>query len=430
MTEIILTPEFKRAFDIMEGGKNVFLTGKAGTGKSTLLRLFRDKTRREYAVVAPTGIAALEVGGQTIHKLFCLPFGTVTVERLRALRAEDKLKIKGALYAVQTLIVDEVSMVRADVLQGMDFILRCARNPRLPFGGVQVILIGDPYQLPPVVVDDEREHFAQEHSSPYFFDAEAFKAGGFTTVELQTVHRQKDEEFISALNAVRSGEVSDKHLATLNSTVLLPGEKLTPGTLALTTTNAQAAKFNEAKMARLPGEMRSFRGWYDGEFSYKNMPVPLDLTLKIGAQVMFVKNDLSERWVNGTIGVVTGFPDEGCARVRPIDMTSDVEVWKEDWEMLGWERCPEKKKVIEKIVGTYRHLPLVPAWACTIHKSQGRTLDHTYVHLGAGTFATGQLYVALSRCRTLQGLRLNRPVRREDVLVDQAVVNFMDMGHA
>lgn len=424
---IIMTPGFKRGIDLVASGQNVFITGKAGTGKSTLLGLLKqrlDGWGKNYAVCAPTGIAALNVGGQTIHSLFCLGAGHVLIKDLARQLANDELKMRGAIRQLEVLIVDEVSMVRADVLEGMNFILRAAKKSTKPFGGVQVILIGDPYQLPPVVTEDELEHFQQFHRSPHFFTTAAYDSANFTKLELTEVHRQHDQAFIDVLNKVRVGQLDNEGLALLNSRVQTTREWL-PGTLFLTSTNYRANEINEKKMATLTGRPRVSKGWFEGDFKVgkTNAPAPEQLLIKEGAQVMLLKNHREGLYVNGTLGVVDSFPAEGGVNVRLAN--SVVTIYKEKWDTKAYEYNREERCIEEVITGSYTQYPLMPAWACTIHKSQGRTLDGAYINLGKGAFAAGQLYVALSRCRTLEGIRLERPVRHEDVIVDAQVTEFM-----
>lgn len=423
---IVLTEEFTRAIALMRTRKNIFLTGKAGTGKSTLLKILRNETGRNVAVCAPTGIAALNVNGQTVHSLFCFRGHTLIIDELERQHDDGDLKIRNALRSLDLLIIDEVSMVRSDLFKGVEFVLRAAKKSRLPFGGVQVLLVGDPYQLPPVVTNEGQEHFLQEHGSPYFWDTAEYQAGEFEKLELTKVHRQHDSEFINILNEVREGRLDAAGLATLNSRVQAVCE-WTPGTLFLTTTNYLADKINQVKMKRLTTPERVFKGWFEGDYKFgQTVPAPVELKLKAGAQVMFTKNSRSGAYVNGSLGTVKRLDETGPVIVTLAQNTSvDVEVYREKWDTVSYERDPQTGRVVERVTGSYSQLPLMPAWAVTIHKSQGRTLDGAYIHLGKGAFAPGQLYVALSRCRTLEGIRLERPVTAADVIVDPKVVEFM-----
>ena len=412
-----VTPEFQQAFELLENTKqNVFLTGKAGTGKSTFLKYFRDHTEKEVAVIAPTGIAALNVQGQTIHSFFRLKPGYIHIGELKPNRSR-------VLKELQLLIIDEISMVRADVFDGIDHSLRLARKNDEPFGGVQLCVIGDLFQLPPVVSRDEKEFFAQYYRSPFFFCANAYKAARFKMVQFNTIHRQNDAAFIQILNAIRAGTCDKIELQALNSRVS-PKASPAPGTLVLTTTNALAEDINATKLTKLSGKTHLFEGQLKGEFGMKGarLPAPDQLMLKAGAQVMFIKNDSDGRWVNGTIGIIEELSDE-IITVRVGDINYDVE--REKWKTISYEFSEMEDKIVEKTQGAYTQFPLMLAWAITIHKSQGKTLERVIIDLGDGAFAAGQLYVALSRCKTLTGIALKQPVTHTDIRCDGEVVEFM-----
>jgi ATP-dependent exoDNAse (exonuclease V) alpha subunit len=417
ITQESLTPEFEQAFDLLEHSRtNVFLTGKAGTGKSTFLQYFRTHTQKNVAVVAPTGVAALNVSGQTIHSFFRLKPSFVNPEEIKPIRHP-------LLKKLDVLIIDEISMVRADVFDGINKSLQLARRNSTPFGGVQVCIIGDLFQLPPVVANHEKEFFAQYYDSPFFFATESFEAGEFQTVLFNTIHRQQDETFIHVLNSIRSGECDGETFATLNARVnpkVVPAE----GTLVLTATNALAEQINSTRLATLTTRARCYEGVLNGNFGLQGerLPAPEALTLKVGAQVMFVKNDPDGGWVNGTIGIVEHL-GEDIIRVRVGEVTHEVE--QEKWKTIGYEFSEEQERIVEKTLGSYTQFPLTLAWAITIHKSQGKTLERVIIDLGTGAFAAGQLYVALSRCRTLSGIALKQPITSNDVRCDAAVVAFM-----
>ena len=412
-----LTPEFEEAFALLERSrKNIFLTGKAGTGKSTFLHYFRTHTKKKIAVVAPTGVAALNINGQTIHSFFRLKPGFVDPSNLRSNHA-------AVLKKLDLLVIDEISMVRADVFDGIDHTLRRARKNTKPFGGVQLCVIGDLFQLPPVVMRDEKEIYDQFYSSPFFFAAKAFHEAKFCTIHFETIHRQNDVAFINILNAIRSGTCDETALATLNARVH-PRFTPAPGTLVLTATNALAEDTNALRLEKLPGKLRIYKGAVSGAFGLKGtrLPAPEELQLKIGAQVMFVKNDSEGRWVNGTIGLVEKLSTE----VIKVRVGHDVhEVKAEKWTSLGYDYSEEQDKIVEKTLGTYMQFPLTLAWAITIHKSQGKTLERVIIDLGRGAFAAGQLYVALSRCRQLASIALKQPVTQADIRCDEEVVAFM-----
>jgi ATP-dependent exoDNAse (exonuclease V) alpha subunit len=416
----ILTDEFTAAFDLLENTRqNLFLTGKAGTGKSTFLHHLRTHSRKKIAVVAPTGVAALNVGGQTIHSFFRLKPGFVDPAALRPIRNK-------VLKGLELLVIDEISMVRADVFEGIDHTLRRVRHSDKPFGGVQVCAIGDLYQLPPVVTGSEAEVYAQHYDTAFFFSAPAFAAADFTTHQFTTIHRQSDAAFIDILNAIRAGTADAATLEALNARHH-PRATPAPGTLVLTATNAIADHINTTKLAALTTPARAYAGTTSGDFGATGgrLPAPEDLTLKVGAQVMFVKNDSDGRWVNGTLGTVQILkPDLITVRVG----TTAHEVKPDKWTTIRYEHDPDQDKIIEKPLGTYTQFPLTLAWAITIHKSQGKTLERVIIDLGRGAFAAGQLYVALSRCTTLDGIALKQPVTLRDVQCDADVVAFMQRG--
>lgn len=417
-----ITPEFQAAFDLLENtSQNLFLTGKAGTGKSTFLHYFREHSAKKIAVVAPTGVAALNVTGATIHSFFRLKPAFVDIHALRGMRSR-------VLKELELLIIDEISMVRADVFDGIDHSLRLARKNNAPFGGVQVCAIGDLLQLPPVVSNQEKTFFAQYYPSPFFFCTKAYSEGNFQMLQFETVHRQRDGAFIDILGAIRSGACSARELAALNSRVN-PRVTPAPGTLVLTTTNALAENINSSRLEKLPGGIHLYEGEVSGEFGMKDarLPAPEELALKVGAQVMFVKNDSEGRWVNGTIGIVEALGDE-VVTVRVGEESHEVK--PEKWQTIGYEFQEEQDKIVEKTLGTYTQFPLTLAWAITIHKSQGKTLERVIIDLGTGAFAAGQLYVALSRCRSLEGIALKQPVTPADIRCDAEVVEFMRGGSA
>lgn len=420
-----VTDEFKRAFELLEqGDRNVFVTGKAGTGKSTFLNYFRKHSKKRIVVVAPTGVAALNVRGQTIHSFFGLKPGFIDVNHLKPNRW------KKTFSKIDVLIVDEISMVRADVFDAMEKVLRMNGPHRgAPFGGVQVCVVGDLFQLPPVVSREEQEIFPQLYETPYFFSSRAFTLAEFELVKFDTIFRQSHNEFIQVLNKVRVGHASPDILAFLNSRYR-QDVVMEEGTVTLTTTNATADKINSHRLAALAGQERVYEGRVEGLFdvSGAKLPAPLQLGLKVGAQVMFTKNDSSEdkRWVNGSLGRVTQL-SQTAIYVMLVDEENpkEVRVEKEKWTSVRYHYNAEEDKIVEEETGGYEQYPLMLAWAVTIHKSQGKTLDKVVIDLGYGAFATGQLYVALSRCRSFEHVVLKRPVREADVLCDAAVSQFI-----
>ncbi|NEM91801.1 AAA family ATPase [Galbitalea soli] len=417
MSDIALSPEQQAVFDAIETTReNIFVTGRAGTGKSTLLNHLSWNTSKQIVICAPTGVAALNVGGQTIHSLFRLPIGVIADHEI-----EQSNELRKLLGTIETVVIDEVSMVNADLLDAVDRSLRQARaRPREPFGGVQIVLFGDPYQLAPVPGDgDERAYFEDQYRSMWFFDAKVWSQTDLLIYELSTIHRQHEDEFKWMLNAVRHGRVTAEIAARLNEMGARPAP--TDGTITLATTNATVTRINATQLARLPGRVRTARADLSGEFGGRSYPADEALELKVGAQVMFLRNDSDQRWVNGSIGTVT-----------KIDSTVWVEVDGEQhevqpavWEKYRYSYSPLTKSLKKDIVAEFTQFPLRLAWAVTIHKSQGKTYDSAIVDLGTRSFAPGQTYVALSRISRLDGLYLSRPLRPSDIIVDENVLRFM-----
>ena len=415
MTE--LSPEQAAVFAAIETTReNIFVTGRAGTGKSTLLNHLSWNTSKQIVICAPTGVAALNVGGQTIHSLFRLPIGVIADHEI-----EHTTEVRKLLNTIDTLVIDEVSMVNADLLDGLDRSLRQARQRKLePFGGVQLVLFGDPYQLAPVPGDsDERAYFADHYRSMWFFDAKVWDEAELKLYELTTVHRQHEGEFKYMLNAVRHGMVTAEIAGRLNATGARPAP--TDGAITLATTNATVNRINATELARLPGKVKTAKAEISGEFGGRTYPADESLELKIGAQVMFLRNDSDQRWVNGSVGTVT-----------KIDATVFVEIDGEEhevqptvWEKYKYSYSPLTKQLKKDIVAEFTQFPLRLAWAVTIHKSQGKTYDRAIVDLGQRSFAPGQTYVALSRISALDGLYLTRPLRPSDIIVDENVKRFM-----
>lgn len=396
---------------------HIFITGKAGTGKSTLLRFFKDNTKKNTVIVAPTGVAAINVGGSTIHSFFKFPPGVVTRERIKKLN--DK---KDLFKALDTLIIDEISMVRADLMDAIDLSLRLNRGVDKPFGGVQVILFGDLYQLPPVVDDKEVRKFLDDvyHGCPYFFGARVFQEVRLTKLELSRVFRQEDLGFIKLLDEVRRGVISDVHLRLLNSRVGLLPPKNEPA-ITLTARNDQASEINLDELAKLPGREYVYEAVVTGEFDEKSYPTDRQLRLKEGAQVMLVKNDPLRRWINGTLAIVEKLSDS------TVKVSIDGNVYSVEpvaWEKLEYYYNPQEKKIESRVVGSFQQLPLRLAWAVTIHKSQGKTFDRVIIDLGDGAFEYGQVYVALSRCRSLDGVYLKTPIKPHEVRANPQVKTF------
>lgn len=523
-----LSDESKDVIDTLENsGENLFITGRAGTGKSTLLGYFRSTTKKNVVVVAPTGVAALNVRGQTIHGFFKFKIG-MTVQDVKKITAEIDQKM---YKKIDMLIIDEISMVRADLFDCIDRFLRLnGKNPGEPFGGVQIVVIGDLFQLPPVVGPGEGYIFETKYESPYFFDAPAYKQGGFQVIELTHVYRQQDPVFIDILDKIRTGEADMQHVEYINRMCLeIDGKKVTmteiqtadvavsdslyvndegipfddeerdedgnivvrknmhansrskianldnpkhdeqnseknqliqdlkkqfdlsgikgltfgvkasastsPETIVtdiagikkltvyLVTTNALADKINTEKLEEIKTPSKIYKGALVGRFEQKNAPAPEQLALKLGAQVMTLKNDPGGKWVNGDIGIVEKLLD-ASVRVRFEDGRVE-EVVGDTWEMVRYEYDELHDQLDSEVVGKYTQIPIKLAWAVTIHKSQGKTFDTAIIDFGKGTFAHGQAYVALSRVRSLQGITLKNPLRAQDVRVDERIRDFL-----
>ena len=417
--DVTPTPEFEKARAYIENGAgHLFVTGKAGTGKSTLLRALRDSEDTSSIVLAPTGLAAVQVGGQTIHSFFGLPPRLVKPEDIKPSR---KL---GLMRKLKTLVIDEVSMVRSDLMEGIDRSLRLNRKrPNDPFGGVRMVLFGDPHQLPPVVQEGElRSYLHDKFGGPFFFDAPGLKESDSCLIELSTVFRQSGGPFLEALNSLREGAPSPTAMALLNSRVQrfhdLPNKD---AYVILTPTNQVANEINQSFLAKLPGKDWISEAAITGTYADGAHPTDQSLLLKEGAKVILIRNDPDKRWVNGTLARVARL--DGDQVFIEID-GEEHEVEHATWEAIRYEFDAKTDKIVEQVAGTFKQLPLRLAWALTIHKAQGLTLDHVYIDMGRGAFAHGQAYVALSRCRTLEGLSMARPLARHDVIFDKAATGY------
>ncbi|MDF1498628.1 MAG: AAA family ATPase [Patescibacteria group bacterium] len=424
--KIELNGQFKKALDLMENtNHHVFVTGKAGTGKSTLLNYFRENTKKKIAVLAPTGVAAVNVKGQTIHSFFGFK-PNVTISKVKKVSAMyNKIYKK-----VDAIVIDEVSMVRADLLDCVDKFLRInGKKKNVPFGGVQMIFIGDLYQLPPIISRDEKEIFKEHYKSGYFFSSFVFENFEMEFIELEKIYRQKDEKFIGMLNNIRNNSVSSEDLNRLNQRLDLDFEpKANDYYIYLTTTNELSKKINEEHLKKVKGEEYYFRGKMKGNFDEKHFPTDIDLTIKKGSQVMLLNNDSKGRWINGSVGKVIGVgegEDEDDVIFVELENKEVIEVGAYNWTIFKYVYNDKTDSLETEESGSFEQYPLKLAWSLTIHKSQGKTFDKAIIDIGRGTFAYGQMYVALSRCVSLEGLVLKKPIEKKHIFIDWKVVEFV-----
>jgi hypothetical protein len=425
--EIDFNSEFQRAMTLMEETqRNILITGRAGTGKSTLLTYFRKHTKKKVVILAPTGVAAVNVEGQTIHSFFHFKPNVTPASIKRKKKTE---KDKPTLYKKLTaIIIDEVSMVRADLLDCIDKFLRLnGPDEKQPFGGVQMIFIGDLYQLPPVVTSAERDIFKSHYPTPYFFSAKGFDQLNIEYVELEKVYRQKDDEFVRLLNTIRNRSVTDDDLAQFNKRCD-PQFEAPPGSfyLSLTSTNALADTINEKCLAELRGSVWKAAGRIEGDFGKEYWPTAVDLKLKKNAQIMLLNNDSLGQWINGTIGKIRKFEQDDDGEdviVAELDNGDTARITPYTWKIYRFFLKNDELRSEE--VGSFTQYPVRLAFAVTIHKSQGKTFENVVIDVGRGTFAHGQMYVALSRCTTLNGIVLKQPLKKSHILMDWQVVKFL-----
>ena len=417
--DFVLSEEFESIVEQLENTKDHFyITGKAGSGKSTLLAYFRSVTQKNTAVLAPTGVAAIRVKGQTIHSFFGFPPKVIQTRHIKKVRQIELLQ------NLETLIIDEVSMVRADVFDAIDYSLRVHRKKLTqPFGGVQVIVFGDLFQLPPVVNMDESSLLERIYpNGQFFFHSNIFQDAQFKTLELQSIYRQTDDHFIYLLNAVRDGSITNSQIDNLNDS-LVDSFEMDEGKIILTTTNARASGINQNYLKQLSSEEFSYQAQATGQFYKALFPTDEVLKLKTGAQVIMIKNDPEKRWVNGSIGTIHDIAEK---KIKVKINHKIYEVKKEKWDRIQYSYDDDQQEVLENVTGSFKQYPMRLAWAITIHKSQGQTFEKVIIDMSQGSFAPGQLYVALSRCISLEGIELLRPLKKSDVIVNKQLIGFQD----
>lgn len=425
-------PEFQDAWSVLrKTSRSVFLTGKAGTGKSTFLKYIRANIKKKLIVLAPTGIAAVNVGGQTMHSFFKIPFKPLlpddpdiaNISRLRKMLRYTKEKVK-LIRELELIIIDEISMVRADVIDFVDRVLRVySGNMREPFGGKQLLLVGDIFQLEPVVTHDMRDILRRYYKNFFFFNARAFEQINLVAVELRKIYRQNDNEFISLLDRVRVNRATSADIARLNQRCNPDYQDVNDDfAITLATRRDTVDSINDAHMQALKTKQHTYEGIIEKDFPESSLPTAKNLVLKVGAQVIFIRNEKEGRWYNGTIGKVTRLEDDQV--YVALENGEEMEVLPELWENMQYTYNEKEKKVEEKVLGTFKQIPIKPAWALTVHKSQGLTFNHVVLDFVGGAFTGGQTYVALSRCTSLEGITLLKPLSDRDIIVSMAVVDF------